>query len=380
MMTYGWAILIIVIVAGVLYSFGIFNPSSSASVTITGFSGLGSVTAECYSNLTGQGYSQNIGLVLTFGNNLGSAINITSINVTDSAISRSFSIQSNDVIVSGGSAGIFEVPNVCPSAPGSRYSATVTITYTEPGQVFPGPYYSSGTSSGTTLSGSSFPNTVGLIGFWPLSEGSGSVAHDLSGNGYNGVITNGVWVSSPKFGYYLNFSGTGYVNTTYTQTSVALYTVFAWVKLSGNFGGIVTNDRGDGAGHSLTLFTNSAGCSNSNGEVAFLDDSNGLCNGLFNGGSLSSGQWYSLAGVFDSVPGSAITSQQFSIFVNGTKVAASPVGSGDTSPLTGLGGMLIGHSLAWNAYFTGGIARVGVYNHALTANEINEMTVYNTLI
>ena len=45
MMTYGWAILIIVIVAAVLYSFGIFSPSSSISATITGFSGLGSVQA-----------------------------------------------------------------------------------------------------------------------------------------------------------------------------------------------------------------------------------------------------------------------------------------------------------------------------------------------
>jgi hypothetical protein len=37
MMTYGWAILIIVIVAVILYSMGIFNPSSSISATITGF-------------------------------------------------------------------------------------------------------------------------------------------------------------------------------------------------------------------------------------------------------------------------------------------------------------------------------------------------------
>ena len=44
MMTYGWAILIIVIVAGVLYSLGIFSPSSSIGTTITGFSGI-SVTA-----------------------------------------------------------------------------------------------------------------------------------------------------------------------------------------------------------------------------------------------------------------------------------------------------------------------------------------------
>ena len=36
MMTYGWAILIIVIVAVILYSMGIFNPSSSISATVTG--------------------------------------------------------------------------------------------------------------------------------------------------------------------------------------------------------------------------------------------------------------------------------------------------------------------------------------------------------
>ena len=38
MMTYGWAILIIVIVAVILYSMGIFNPSSSVTTASTGFS------------------------------------------------------------------------------------------------------------------------------------------------------------------------------------------------------------------------------------------------------------------------------------------------------------------------------------------------------
>ncbi|MCL4399276.1 hypothetical protein M1293_02090, partial [Candidatus Parvarchaeota archaeon] len=50
MMTYGWAILIIVIVAAVLYSLGIFSPSSSISSTVTGFSNLGSVAANCIYN------------------------------------------------------------------------------------------------------------------------------------------------------------------------------------------------------------------------------------------------------------------------------------------------------------------------------------------
>ena len=38
LMTYGWAILIIVIVAVILYSMGLFNPSSSITFTSSGFS------------------------------------------------------------------------------------------------------------------------------------------------------------------------------------------------------------------------------------------------------------------------------------------------------------------------------------------------------
>ena len=76
MMTYGWAILIIVIVAGVLYSFGIFNPSSSASTTITGFSGLGVTQAACI---------QGGALQLQIGNALGYTVNITKLNTTGSS-------------------------------------------------------------------------------------------------------------------------------------------------------------------------------------------------------------------------------------------------------------------------------------------------------
>ena len=382
MMTYGWAILVIVIVAAVLYSLGIFSPSSSLSTTITGFSNLGQVTAQCYSNLTGSGFSQNVGLVLTFGNAVGYPINISSINVTDSILSKSFHINTSDLISPNGISEIFDIPNVCPQSGGSRFSDSVTITYTEPGQIFPGPYVINGVISGSTASGSAFPKSVGLLGFWPLSEGSGTTAYDLSGNNYNGNIVNGVWVASQKFGYALNFSTGRYVNTTYVQKA-ATYTVIAWVKIpTSDYGGIITNDRGSGAGHSLTLFTDSAGCSNVNGEPAFLDDTNGLCLGLIAGSySLNTGEWYSVAGVFNSVPGGSVTAQDFSIFVNGTEVPTSTnVNGGDTSPLTGLNGMLIGYSLAWNAYFNGEIADVRVYNRTLTPNEIKEITLYNTLI
>ena len=50
MMTYGWAILIIVIVAVVLYSMGIFNSSSTTTRVTTGFSPFSSVATICNSS------------------------------------------------------------------------------------------------------------------------------------------------------------------------------------------------------------------------------------------------------------------------------------------------------------------------------------------
>jgi len=36
----------------------------------------------------------------------------------------------------------------------------------------------------------------GLVGYWPLDEGSGTIAHDASGNGHNGTLDNGPeWVT-----------------------------------------------------------------------------------------------------------------------------------------------------------------------------------------
>lgn len=43
--------------------------------------------------------------------------------------------------------------------------------------------------------------TDGLVGHWPLGEGSGATANDVSGNNNNGSINNGIWVSDHPFSY-----------------------------------------------------------------------------------------------------------------------------------------------------------------------------------
>ncbi|MCL4399309.1 LamG domain-containing protein [Candidatus Parvarchaeota archaeon] len=141
MMTYGWAILIIVIVAAVLYSFGIFSPSSSISAAVTGFAGLGSVSVQCF---------PGGGLVLSLGNALGTPIEITRINTSSSSgkiVSQNFS-----TFISPGSSVYFTLTQACSNFSGLSFSNKVIIKYVIPSTQLPGPYISTGRVSGIVSS------------------------------------------------------------------------------------------------------------------------------------------------------------------------------------------------------------------------------------
>jgi len=47
----------------------------------------------------------------------------------------------------------------------------------------------------------------GLIGYWPLIEGRGQIAFDMSGYGHNGTISNALWVKRSKNENTLKFNG-----------------------------------------------------------------------------------------------------------------------------------------------------------------------------
>ncbi len=51
--------------------------------------------------------------------------------------------------------------------------------------------------------------TSGLVGFYPLNEGSGDIAHDMSGSGHDGTLHNGItWISPGYQGSGVNNDGT----------------------------------------------------------------------------------------------------------------------------------------------------------------------------
>ncbi len=157
MMTYGWAILIIVIVAAGLYSLGIFSPTNSASTSITGFSGLGSVQAECIGSQ---------GLEISFGDALSNTINVTRINATESLTGKSISVNPN-LIIRQGTNSIYYLQTICP-IPNTPFSATVTVTYMLVGATFPGPYQVSGNIYGKAIS-SEISSSQSIVHFVPIT-------------------------------------------------------------------------------------------------------------------------------------------------------------------------------------------------------------------
>jgi len=140
MMTYGWAILIIVIVAVILYSMGIFNPSSSISITITGFQQTPVSSAIC----TPKGV-----LVVSLEDATGNLINVTAVNST---VNGKVAITHPNQLINPGNLARVLILGGCSNISNTHFSSQIKITYTEPGQQLPGPYVSTGSITGTTSS------------------------------------------------------------------------------------------------------------------------------------------------------------------------------------------------------------------------------------
>ncbi len=219
MMTYGWAILVIVIVAAVLYSLGIFSPSSSLSTTITGFSNLGTVNAVC---LGGTSFT------ISMGDSTGYPINVTEINLTSSSGKTTYS---PNILIQPNSIQTVTVPSSSLCTSGARYSVSAVISYLEPGQIFPGPYTSTGTVAGTA---NSPPSSATL--YEPLnitnnqSQGTPSPFQQM----INVTSTSPGWgdISSSPFGQNVEFfSSTGQILDSWLENYTSTHAIW-WVKLT----------------------------------------------------------------------------------------------------------------------------------------------------
>ncbi len=219
MMTYGWAILVIVIVAAVLYSLGIFSPSSSLSTTVTGFANLGTVNAVC---LGGTSFT------ISMGDSTGYPINVTEINLTSSSGKTTYS---PNILIQPNSIQTVTVPSSSLCTSGARYSVSAVVSYLEPGQIFPGPYTSTGTVAGTA---NSLPSSATL--YEPLNitntqnQGTPSPFQQM----INVTSTSPGWgdISSSPFGQNVEFfSSTGQILDSWLENYTSTHAIW-WVKLT----------------------------------------------------------------------------------------------------------------------------------------------------
>jgi hypothetical protein len=125
LMTYGWAILVVMIVGVVLWQLGVFGGAGGGVNRCTGFTKI-----KCFDNSV-QGLASTGLIQATFMNGAMTGVNVTVSNATGSCDSASF----NDTTLSAGQEtvvtfGTALVPCTGATADGS-FSVDVTIAYTE---------------------------------------------------------------------------------------------------------------------------------------------------------------------------------------------------------------------------------------------------------
>lgn len=205
-------------------------------------------------------------------------------------------------------------------------------------------------------------------GTWQFNEGSGTVAHDVSGHHNDGTISGDAAWTQGRFGGGLAFDGnTGVVdvpeNPIFDSPSV---TVSAWVKAPGSPGDfkyIVAKGANGCLAASYGLY------SGPNGGLEFYAGYNGGASWTTSpdaGTGVWDGQWHSVIGTYD---GSTVR-----LYVDGVQVGsgtASPSGISYGEPNSN--DLLIGNydGCGGALDFTGLIDQVRVFNRALGPQEIH---------
>ena len=218
--------------------------------------------------------------------------------------------------------------------------------------------------------------TDGLMGYWPLDDGSGTVARDASGNGHNGALTNGPeWVlaADAKMGKgALSFDGADDLVTidSFDADGGDGITIACWFNASnldtpGNDPRMVSKAiGGNNEDHWFMLSSSRVGTEK---RLRFRLRTDGVTGEIKAdaAGGIELATWIHAAVTWD---GSIMT-----IYKNGVAVGTmSKAGKLDVDPTVG---MAIGNQPdgAENRPFDGIIDDVAIWNRALDAGELGEV-------
>ena len=228
------------------------------------------------------------------------------------------------------------------------------------------------------LSGNTITALNGLVGYWPLDEGGGSVAFDYSGNGNNGTLVNSPTWTTGQIKGALSFNGTNqYINLGKANTFNLNQdlTISAWIKLPtvpvGGSAPVIIGDissNGQNTQYNLRVsFANT-------GDIMFgwgVPSHDRIWTTA--GGVISAGSWYHV--VMTRV-GTGTPSDVVTIYVNGFSKALASTGDASTAPaFSNVGNTSIGRNGDGSGYFPGTIDDPRIYNRVISAAEVAQ--IYN---
>ena len=231
MMTYGWAILIIVIVAVILYSMGIFNPSSSITFTSSGFSPFTISSVICSQD--GLSFSVLAGPMPNgaYSMSVNSFYIVSSSGTNTSRISYTLS---SPITLTSGKTGVIAVPNVvCPSA-GTKVSMSANLEYsysTTAGKVVTN---TTGTLAGTATHGPTLPAGIEYYSQLTVSNSQSTATPSPFQQMVNFTSSDPDWtsISTSNFGQNVEFF---YYNGTVIPSWLENYTsshALWWLKIA----------------------------------------------------------------------------------------------------------------------------------------------------
>jgi len=204
-----------------------------------------------------------------------------------------------------------------------------------------------------------------LVGWWPFDEGSGTVAHDASGQGNNGVISGPATWTQGYLGSALTFNGGSarvFVPDSPSLEPASSVSVTAWVKAAPQ--GIDKYIVAKGATSCLTasygLYTGASG-----GLEFYVAESAGSPFVLSPdaGPAVWDGQWHFVAGTYDGA--------DVRLYVDGREVGTGTPHTGPIDYAFSDRDLFIGHYNGCQSLdFLGSIDEPEVWSRALSASEI----------
>jgi len=203
----------------------------------------------------------------------------------------------------------------------------------------------------------------GLVGFWPLTDGTGTTATDLSTGGNDGTQSGGVTWASTAIGTAASFDGvddefTISHSSDYNAATTGALSISAWVLIdtATDYRVIVGKDRG-GSGREWLVYYNYL-----ESKFSFSIWSSGGTQFLVSSSStypLST--WFHVVQVWD---GSTLRG-----YVDGVEVAS--LSAAITPKTDATADVKIGDNV--DNQMDGNIQNVRIYNRAITATEVAEL-------